>query len=401
MGQLMKTISRLENPIQEYAWGSRTAIAELLGRPVPSEKPQAELWMGSHPKAPSLVSCNGVTVPLSQWIESDPPAILGRAVAARFANRLPFLFKVLAAAKPLSIQAHPNIQQAGEGFRRENELGILPSDSRRNYRDDNHKPEIICALTDFWALSGFRKIEDIWGQMNKICPSQLGKELSILRNGGIRSFFHALMTMEKQRQRRVITEAAARAKAFSDIDPVSEWVIRLSEEYPEDIGVIAPTFLNLVKLRAGEALFLPAGHLHSYLDGVGIELMANSDNVLRGGLTPKHIDVPELLKVVNFMETKPDILTPTTQVTGEKTYSTPSEEFILSVISVDEATPFTSSRHRNVEILICTEGNTVITDSGNDAGLEMKKGSSVIIPVSVEQYRIQGSGVLYKAAVPL
>ena len=400
----MKTISVLKNPVQEYTWGSKTALPELLGMPSPSEKPQAELWMGAHLKAPSQVCHEGIWQPLPQWIEEDPPAVLGKTVSDRFSNRLPFLFKVLAAAKPLSIQAHPDLQQAREGFSRENEAGLPPDAPHRNYRDGNHKPEIICALTDFWALNGFRKPEDILEKMNRFCLPELTEELSFLRNhsdaGKLKRFFDALMSMKRERQRKVVEEVLRRVNILSETDPVAEWMIRLNEEYPGDIGVLSPLFLHLVKLRPGEAMYLPAGDLHAYLDGVGMELMANSDNVLRGGLTPKHIDVPELLRIIRFEEKEPEILTPKVHVPGESVYSTPAEEFVLSVIYVDVSTSFTSLRERSVEIMICTEGEATVTDSERDNSTLLKRGTSVVIPASVERYHIRGNAILYKAGVP-
>jgi len=286
---IMKTIGLLKNTIQEYAWGSYTAIPELLGCESPAQAPQAELWLGAHPKAPSMVNCNGRWVSLLELIEQSPEDILGEKVAQRFDNRLPYLFKVLAAAKPLSIQAHPSRTQAKQGFARENRLRIPLDAANRNYKDDNHKPECICALTPFWALNGFRNISDILSLLEKTCHQGLETEITNLRekpdSQGLKRFFHELMTMEPPRQKQVINDALSYAQKHIQEDKVFEWMIHLHNEYPADIGVFAPVILNLICLEPGQAMFLPSGEMHAYLDGVGIELMANSDNVLRGGLT--------------------------------------------------------------------------------------------------------------------
>ena len=400
----MQKIGILKNTVQDYAWGSFTAISELLGKQSPSEEPQAELWMGAHPKAPSIVIYNGEQIPLPELIEKNPEDILGIGVANRFNNRLPYLFKVLAAAKPLSIQAHPDLKQAMEGFERENNLGLPLNAYNRNYKDYNHKPECICALTTFWALNGFRNISDILSRMEKICRQGLKEELDDLRersnSQGLKSFFNALTTMDYKRQKQVVGDAIIEAQKLSEEDPVFKWMINLYHEYPSDIGVLFPILLNLICLEPGQAMFLPAGELHSYLDGVGIELMANSDNVLRGGLTPKHVDVPELMQVLNFKEKEIDILLPVKINDCESVYQCRTEEFVLSVLSVKEGFGYNSPTKRSVEILLCTDGKGAITGPGEDDKLFIAKGMSVIIPAAVEKYKIEGDAILYKAAVP-
>ena len=401
----MRKIGLLKNSIQEYAWGSRTAIPELLGQSVPADKPQAELWMGAHPKAPSRVLADGLWRSLPEVIEESPEETLGQEVAARFANKLPFLFKVLAAAKPLSIQAHPNKEQAGQGFARENELGIPLDAPHRNYRDDNHKPEIICALTPFWALNGFRKIEETLSLLEEARIPGLAEIVSFLRNhpnrDGLKKFFNHLMTTDSGKQSKIVEQAVNYAEKRTPEEPVWTWMIKLNEEYPGDMGVLSPIFLNLIRLEPQQAMYLPAGELHGYLEGVGIELMANSDNVLRGGLTPKHIDVQELLAVLNFTDGEVNILGPENLTPGEAIYSTEAEEFVLSVIRVDNAAPFSSTRDRSVEMLMCTEGEVSVTDLRVGDITRLTRGISIIVPAAVEQYRIEGDGILYKAAVPV
>jgi len=401
----MKKICILKNRVQEYAWGSRTAIPELLGTTSPADKPQAELWIGAHPKAPSQVLWNGSWKSLLELIQEYPEDILGKGVARRFSGKLPFLLKVLAADSPLSIQAHPNLRQAKEGFARENRQKIPLDAPNRSYKDDNHKPEIICALTSFWALHGFRKIDDILMLMKMVCPRTLAPELIRFRNQpnreGLKEFFNGLMTMEKEKQVQVVEEAVSFAKRASRDDPLFGWIIKLNMAYPGDIGILSPILLNLILLKPNEAIYIPAGELHAYLEGVGIELMANSDNVLRGGLTSKYIDVPELLKILNFEESEVEVLKPKTYENSESLYPTYTEEFVLSVISVGAGNSFISAKDRSVEVMICIKGTAQITDLGSGDGLDLIKGSAVIVPASIEQYMIKGNAVIYKAAVPL
>jgi len=401
----MKRIRILKNTVQEYAWGSHTAIPNLLGKEVPSAKPQAELWMGAHAKAPSMVQFDNNWISLLELIEKHPVNYLGNEVAKKFNNRLPYLFKVLAAAKPLSIQAHPSIFQADQGFEEESRLGIPLHAPERNYKDNNHKPECICALTYFWALNGFRKISDILSFMEKIYPKGLEIEIDKLQKSqnsrGLKSFFQALMTMEKDRRKQVTNDAVKNAKNYSEVDESFQWMINLNREYPSDIGIFSPILLNLICLRPGQTMFLPAGELHAYLDGVGIELMANSDNVLRGGLTPKHVDVPELLNVLNFKERHINILLPEQLNDCEYRYPTQAEEFVLSVIHIDEGKTCISSFTRSIEIILCTEGKAYVNDFGKDEKIVIHQGTSIVIPAAVKRYGIAGNATLYKASVPI
>jgi len=401
----MNKISFLKNPVQEYAWGSRIAIQTLLGEPVPSERPAAELWMGAHPKSPSEVLVDGEWQSLEAIIGRNPGAILGEEVARKFSNKLPFLFKVLAADQPLSVQVHPNLEQARAGFEKENSLGIPLDAPNRNYRDPNHKPEILCALTPFHGLKGFRRIPEMLGLMEKVSCSVLSDHLARLRREptalGLEEFFSSLMNMERARQGLAVTEAAGIAEKYVDEDRAFFWMVELNRQYPGDVGVFSPLFLNLVKLEPGEAIFLPAGQLHAYLQGVGMELMSNSDNVLRGGLTPKHIDVPELLKIVNFEAGAVQKVKSTRDGHCQMKYVTPTREFLLSVISLDEGACFESPLDRSVEILICVNGGAVVTDLRSREAFDLSKGKSVVIPSAVHGYTLEGNATLYKASVPM
>jgi mannose-6-phosphate isomerase len=397
----MKQICQLDNVIQEYAWGSRTMIAGLLGLPSPSEAPQAELWMGAHPRAPSGVVTGGKRRSLAAAIDASPADTLGTRVSKQFGGRLPFLFKVLAAAEPLSIQAHPTLAQAREGFARENDAGIPIDAPHRNYRDDNHKPEIICALTPFWALNGFRSPDTIAATLGEMGVDEIGSETAALameaNEDGMKAFFSALMTMGASRQRRAVEQAVAFAAPRAGQADVWDWTLRLNEKYPGDIGVLSPFILNLLRLEPGEAMLLHAGQLHAYLDGLGIELMANSDNVLRGGLTPKHVDVPELLRVLDFEETRIKILRPDER----GAYPSDVGEFRLSVVEAAPDRPYQSGfeEGRGIEVMICTDGEcTVAGDDGT--AMKVRKGVSFVVPAAVASYSIEGAATLYRASVP-
>jgi mannose-6-phosphate isomerase len=342
---------------------------------------------------------------LADLIAQHPEDILGEIVVRRFGHNLPYLFKVLAAAQPLSIQAHPNLAQAKRGFECEEKAGIPMDGPQRNYKDLNHKPECICALTHFWALNGFRRIKEILSNLRECCPRNLATELAEVERAadasGLKRFFKALMTLEAARKEQVIQEALQAAQKGSGDDPAYEWVLKLYQAYPDDIGVLAPLFLNLVCLEPGQAKFLPSGQLHSYLDGTGIELMANSDNVLRGGLTPKHVDVSELLIVLDFEERPLSILSPVKKDDYEVVYDSNADEFVLSVICPPAGSVYTSSANRSVETLLCTKGRATLTDAGSGDKIDIQGGVSVLVPAAVQQYRIEGWATVYKAAVPL
>jgi len=401
----MQNIRLLKNTVQDYVWGSPSAIPELLGKKNPDQRPQAELWMGAHPKAPSMVYDRGRWRSLKELIDHHPQDILGVEVAARFDNTFPYLFKVLAAAKPLSIQAHPSRKEAREGFESENRRKIPMDAPNRNYKDENHKPECICALSPFWALSGFRDFFEICALVSRGCPLGLARELNGFKKQlnpiGLKHFFTELMNMDPAQQQQAISEALENAQRWANDDPAFDWITRLADEYPSDIGILAPLLLNLVQLKPGQALFLSSGVLHAYLQGVGIELMANSDNVLRGGLTSKHIDVPELLKMLNFEGSGVDVLEAVEKNKNERVYPSPAEEFVLSVISVSRGNSYQCSGPRSVEIMLSADGKATVRDTGSKAVHALKKGDSIIIPAAVKGYRISGNATIFKAAVPV
>jgi mannose-6-phosphate isomerase len=407
----MSRVYRLINTVQDYSWGSYTAIPELLGQPSPADKPQAELWMGTHAKAPSRVVLDtGKQISLVELIARDPAGILGGSAAEEFSGRLPFLFKVLAAAQPLSIQAHPDRDQAIAGYRRENEQGIPLDAFQRNYRDDNHKPEVISALTPFWALNGFRPLPEMIDLLQSVQSSALRTLVSSLaaspaRDGapsqpGLKTFFAALMHLGHEVREQVVAEAVAWAKKDSlepDKRQIAHWILRLYEMYPGDIGVLSPLLLNLVLLQPGDTMFLHAGVLHAYLEGMGIELMANSDNVIRGGLTPKHMDVEELLRVLRFRGAAVQLAEAVEKNSGQLEFQTPAREFKLAEVRVQPNKPFRSPGDHSIELMIVIQGEGEIESA---ASLPLSKGDSLVVPASAGVYTIRGSLRLYKAYVP-
>ncbi len=390
----------LENPIQNYAWGSRTAIAELLGRPTPSERPEAELWIGAPPKAPSRIAEPAGLGTLDAAIQDDPVGLLGADVCDRFGNELPFLFKVLAAAEPLSIQAHPNQEQARGGWNRENAEGVPLDAPRRNYRDPNHKPELVCALTPFVALKGFRPLDETVRALERLARPELSEAVGRVARerdaSALRALFARLMTLEPEERAPILKRALAEAGRRSS-DPGWRWVKRLLEKYPGDVGALAPLYLNLVTLEPGEALYLAAGELHAYLEGTALEIMANSDNVLRGGLTPKHVDVQELMATLVFEAQEAAVLKPSAPGPGETSFVTPAREFELGFVELSPGRAHSAAGGR-LEILLQLSGSARLKANGRETALE--RGRAVLVPAASSSYVLEGSGRLARARVP-
>ena len=331
----MRRIARLECAVLAYTWGSRSALARLRGEPVPSPTPEAELWIGAHPSAPSQVVTDGRRISLDELVAAEPEAVLGPSVAARFGPRLPLLAKLLAAGEPLSIQAHPDARLAREGFERENARGIALDAERRCYRDTHAKPELLCALEPFEALCGLRAPEEIRARAAQLgAPGASGLVAAALAEPApLAALLAALLRLPPERCAHLVAEAALAAAGSRDAGLA--WIPRLHAFHPGDPGVLAPLFLHYVRLAPGEAIFLPAGNLHTYLHGTGVEVLANSDNVLRGGLTPKHVDVPELLRVLDF--SFGDMRVSTGEPNGpRRVYRTAAPEFELSRIEWDD-----------------------------------------------------------------
>ncbi|MGV9713523.1 mannose-6-phosphate isomerase, class I [Gordonia sp. NPDC003424] len=337
----------LEGVVRPYAWGSRTAIASVRGKTVPSPHPEAELWFGAHPAGPAECLGDDGTgdTDLLSAIDSDRTATLGAPTAERFGGRLPFLLKLLAAEEPLSLQAHPSAAQAREGFERENAHGLALDATNRNYRDPWHKPELIVALTEFEALAGFRDPVATVELLRQLQVSELDPYLGMLAgqpdSEGLRALFTTWLTLPDALIATLVPAVLGAAVEVlgageTEFAPELRTVLQLGEDYARDPGVLASLLLNRIHLEPGEGLYLPAGNLHAYLRGTGVEIMANSDNVLRGGLTPKHIDVPELLRVLDFTPAEPSDLSPPIRTVGdERVYLTPAPEFRLSRVELD------------------------------------------------------------------
>jgi mannose-6-phosphate isomerase len=403
-------VDRLDCTVMPYAWGSRTAIAELTGRASPSPGAEAELWMGAHPMAPARLERGASTVSLAELIAKDPERELGAAIAAVFGPRLPFLLKVLAAERPLSLQAHPTEAQARAGFDAE-EARAIPRDApTRNYRDPNHKPELLCALTPFDALCGFRRAADTVRLFDELAVPELADVLAPLRAGaagGVAAAFRAIMTLPKAEGARIVAATVEACRASTGgFGPERAWAIALDRLYPGDVGVVSALLLNLVHLEPGEAIYLGAGNLHAYLGGVGIELMASSDNVLRGGLTTKHVDVPELMRVLDFADGPIAPLHARVVDAAERVYDTPAREFRLSVIDLAAGTEPVLRQVGGPEILLCVAGAVVVTPAtGPHAELTLERGASAFVSGGSGAYALRPRGAerasVYRATVNL
>ena len=305
---------KLTGILQHYAWGDKSSIAMFQGRQ-PDGQPEAELWFGAHPSAPSATAEG----PLDAVIATDPAKLLGAQAAKEWENHLPFLVKLLAARQPLSIQAHPSIVQAKGGFAREDAAGIPRDVAHRNYKDENHKPEILIALTPFRATAGFRPIEDTARVLAAFEMPELDEARGMLIGESLEALLRHWLSLEDPTP--LVDAVVARAEVMAragqtdpDVARLAENIVFIGQEFPGDVGILAALLLNHIELEPGEAVFLPAGNLHAYLEGFGVEVMANSDNVLRGGLTSKHIDVDELMDVLIFSSIEDPTLDAVTHV---------------------------------------------------------------------------------------
>lgn len=340
----------ITNTPRDYAWGASGAISELFGAE-PTDAPEAELWLGAHPGSPSRIV--GTDDTLVDVVD----------------GRLPFLLKVLAAGSPLSLQAHPTMAQAAEGFARENAAGIPLDAPHRNYRDAFHKPEIIFALSDrFEALCGFRDLALLRGELERLLGRDRDESIAgwIARlDGSLRDVFEWLIS----RGEGVDELVALLTELADDSTPALETVGRLAAEYPGDPGIAISMMLNRVSLTRGEVLYLPAGNIHAYLEGVGIELMASSDNVLRGGLTPKHVDVEQLLEVLDFTPLPVPYLRPAATSPGVQVFAPDIPDFVLSVVTLDAATDAATVEVSGASIALCASGFVTVAQSANSAAL--------------------------------
>jgi mannose-6-phosphate isomerase len=408
---------RIGNTPRDYAWGSRTAIAELLGH-APSGRPEAELWLGAHPGSPSAVLDPAATDgsrDLAEWIEREPQVALGVPAASGGQPRLPYLMKVLAADGPLSLQAHPSSEQALAGFARENALGLPLDSDERNYKDAFHKPELIYALSDtFDALSGYREpavsarvLESLTGDADDDSRTLVGLLTARLRHGSageaLRESTAWLLGGDEDVRRLVgvVVAAAERHGAGGagadsvELASAVDTIGRLARAFPGDPGIVLALLLNRTTLKRGDVLYLPAGNIHAYLHGLGIELMAASDNVLRGGLTGKRVDVPELLSVLDFSPFTVTPLAAESSVPGLETYRPDVPDFALDVVHLDDAVPSTRVALPGAATAVCTEGSVELRGAGDD--IRLVRGEAVFVTPDERELVVSGSGTVFIA----
>lgn len=362
----------ITNTPRDYAWGSTTAIPELLGT-TPTGRPQAELWLGAHPGSPAKLVGHAGTL------------------ADVVPGRLPFLLKVLAAASNLSLQAHPTAEQAQAGFAAENAEGIPLHAPERNYKDAFHKPELIYALSDpFRALCGFRPVA---GTRALLLPVSGDPRIAplldrLVDDSSLRGVFEWLITRGAGVDE--LTAAVVEASAIDD-DPAWDTVRFLADRNPGDPGIAISLLLNTVSLTPGRVLYLPAGNIHAYLAGLGIELMAASDNVLRGGLTSKHVDVPELLKVLDFRPQPVPYLEPERPLPGVAVFRPGVRDFELTVVSPDAASRGVTLQLSGPAIALCTSGRVALS------GHRLDRGHALYV-ADEAQLDVSGDGMLFVAS---
>ncbi len=371
----------LDSPIRDYAWGSRTVLARLQGRPAPSAGPEAELWIGAHPGAPSTLDGEDGPVSLAEAIGAAPTGWLGAGTVARFGPRLPFLLKLLAADAPLSLQAHPDLERASERF----------TAGDPNYVDANHKPELLVAIEPFDALCGFRDPRRSADALEALGGEPLAPIVEHLRRGDIADAVELLLTWPGKGTDLVnlITAGPTTQGEFEDDLAL---VRRLAAHYPSDPGVLVALLLNPVHLAPGEAVWMPAGNLHSYLRGSGVEIMAASDNVLRGGLTPKRVDVGELLQVLRFEVLDEPVVKPVDVAPGVTTWPVPVDDFALHRV-----TRPTELRLDGPILALCTAGGITIGDATGVVSLT--PGRAAVGPAGAGPLMIAGAGEVYVASL--
>ncbi|WP_367990045.1 mannose-6-phosphate isomerase, class I [Vibrio sp. NTOU-M3] len=385
----------MTNVIQNYAWGSTSSLTQLFDVPNSDNQPQAEIWMGAHPNGCSTIESDGELTLLSSLIASDKTCFLNPEIAEKF-GELPYLFKVLAADKALSIQVHPNKQQAEHGFQLEERLGVALNASNRNYKDPNHKPELVYALTPYQAMNGFRAIKEIVKHFTALDITILAPLVNSLQQSadeqGLKHFFNGLLSLP-QEQKQSATAALMQYAAQHEEAPFP-LILALEKQYPGDIGLFAPLLLNVITLEPGEAMFLDAETPHAYIKGTGLEIMANSDNVLRAGLTPKYMDVDELVACTRFEE-KPfeQLRLQPTSEHGIEEYPIPVDDFRFAIIrdSIQRTLHLNSA-----EILLPIDAPMVLNHA-NGERCTVAKGQSVFIPACTEHYQLTCSGRVARA----
>lgn len=380
-------MDRLDNTVRPYAWGSTTAIPTLLGTE-PTGEPQAEMWMGAHPGAPPAPAGapsprSSTPTPRRNWAPRPWPGSAPGCPSSSSSRR----------RRPALLQVHPDLAQARAGYEDEERRGVPLDAPHRNYKDANHKPELVCALTDFDGLCGFRAPAETADLLDGLGVASLKPYVDLLRahpeDAALREVLTAILTADPEEMSHTVTETAA---ACDRLGGAYRPYADIAHHYPGDPGVLAAMLLNHVRLQPGEALYLGAGIPHAYLNGLGVEIMANSDNVLRCGLTPKHVDVPELLRIVRFEAGDPGILRPEASPDGEEVYDTPIDEFRLSRYVLPEGAGAHDLTLPTPQILLCTAGTVRAGEH------ELAPGRSVFVPAH-EKAEVSGTGTLFRATV--
>ncbi|WP_428961788.1 mannose-6-phosphate isomerase, class I [Micromonospora fluostatini] len=381
----------LYGPIRDYAWGSRAAIARLQGRCVPSPGPEAEWWLGAHPGAPAEVARDGGRVSLADLLAAEPGRWLGAAVVDRFGPRLPFLLKVLAAEAPLSLQAHPDAEQARAGYAAD---AGRPA-GQRNYVDPYHKPELLVALSPFEALCGFRDPKVSAEALAAFGVPALEPVVAALAAGpdGLRTAVHTLLTWPAGERADLVATVLAAGAGGPDADLARE----LAAGYPGDPGVLVALLLNHVRLAPGEAIWMPAGNLHAYLRGCGVEIMAASDNVLRGGLTPKRVDVDELLRVLRFEVLDDPLVVAREAGPGVVTWPVPVPDFVLHRVAVTAGVTPVRLTVAGPRVVLCATGEVTVDDGTGPVTL--RSGQAAVGPAAGGPVVLTGDGEAYVATV--
>jgi len=401
-------VLRLDNPVRAYDWGSPTRIPDLLGREADGT-PAAELWLGAHPGAPSRVGTTGRT--LDDLVGAEPHDALGRRVADRFGPRLPFLLKVLAADRALSLQVHPRPHLARAGYHRETRAGLPAGHPHRSFHDDQHKPEMIVALSPFEALAGFRSPRSVLALLDGLDGVLVDAVRAALAErpstAGVRAATEALVDARRSPScagdvAAAVDAVARRHRAGGGAGPTARadaTVLTLADEHPGDPGALVSLLLNRVTLEPGEAMYVPAGEVHAYLSGFGVEVMAASDNVLRAGLTTKHVDAPALLECASFAPRPP--ARPATLVSGGEsvvvTYRAPVEEFALTFADVVPGEPVALAVDGPRVVLALDGDARLLTGSGQ---LELRRGESCFVPDSAGPLTVDGAAHVVCAWVP-
>jgi mannose-6-phosphate isomerase len=375
------SVFALQGVIRPYAWGSRTAIPAMLGVP-PTGQPAAELWYGAHPGDPSGV---GDTT-LDKLIAADPEPMLGGPVVRRFGPQLPFLLKVIAAEKALSLQVHPNLAQARAGYAAEDARGVPRDAPQRNYKDANHKPELLCALTEFDALCGFRPVDATLRLLDALDLAWLRE---LLARNGLRAAFTALLSLDDPAP--LVDAVVARLPRLTGTEwaRLGEALTRVARDFPGDIGIAVALLLNFIRLAPGEAIYLPAGNVHSYLSGAAVEILANSDNVLRCGFTPKHVDVAELLRIIDLAE-----LVEPRWPAVDGTFRVPVPDFALSV--VDGTATLSDAGPR---IVLPVDASARI--EAETGVVELNRGQAGFVAADEAALSLHGSGRIFAAGAGL